>query len=78
MEKNKVVGVDNIHVEMLQASPDLFASLLTKWWTVVGKTGVVPKSWNIGILVPLFKKWEQDDPASYRPLCMLSQIREIF
>lgn len=28
-------------------------------------------------MVPLFKKGDQDKPSSYRPLCMLSHIRQI-
>lgn len=77
MSRKKAVGTDNIHSEMLQTAPDLFASLLTQWWIVVGKSGVVPDSCIIGVMVPLFKKGEQDEPSSYRPLCMLSHIRKI-
>lgn len=77
MEKYKAVGSDNVHAEMLQVAPGLFASLLTQWWIVVGRTGIVPDSWNTSVLVPLFKKGEQYNTASYRPLCMLSHIRKI-
>lgn len=77
MEKNKAVGVDNIHAEMMQVVPDLFASLLTQWWLIMGRTRITPDEWNTGILVPLYKEGEHHEPSSYRPLCMLSHVRKV-
>lgn len=76
MQRNKAVGVDNVHSEMLKTSPDLFAKLLTKIWEVVGETRVIPDSWTQGILFPLHKKGPHIKPENYRPLCMLSHIRK--
>lgn len=42
MARNKVVGIDSIHSEMLQTALDVFASLLAQWWIVIGQTGIVP------------------------------------
>lgn len=39
MALNKAVDTDSNHSEMLQTAPNLFASLLTQWWRVVGKSG---------------------------------------
>lgn len=35
MERNKAVGVDKVHAEILQCDPALFAHILTKLWTRV-------------------------------------------
>lgn len=77
MEKHKTVGVDNIHADMFQFSPMLFAGLLTKIWAKVGSTLLIPEAWNVGVLVPLLKAGRQVDPADYRPLCILSRIRKV-
>lgn len=74
MHRNKAVGVDNIHSEMLQTAPALFARVLTKMWEVVGRTKIVPESWARGIMVPLHKNGPYDRPDNYRPLCMLSHV----
>lgn len=73
--KNKAVGVNNVHIEMLQAVPELFARMLAKLWETVGETQIVPNSWLMGVLVPLHKYGPQDELANYRPLCMLSHVR---
>lgn len=77
MYKQKAVDVDDFHAEMLQVAPDLFARVLAKLWEKVGETLLIPEACNTGILVPLYKKGEQDDPANYRPLCMFSHIRKV-
>lgn len=56
MEINKAVGTDNIHSEMLQVAPDLFASLFKQWWIDICKTDIIPEVWNTGIIVQLLKK----------------------
>lgn len=77
MERHKAIGVDNVHAEMLQTAPALFARALSKLWEVVGTTLMVPKSWTTGVLVPLHKHGPLSDPAFYRPLCMLLHVRKI-
>lgn len=77
MVKHKAVGVDSIHVEMLQTAPALSARVLAVVWEKVGETKLIPEVWSTGILVPLHKKDSQCDPANYRPLCMLSHVRKV-
>lgn len=42
MEKHKAVGVDNVHIEMLQIAPDIFARVLAQLWEKVGETALMP------------------------------------
>lgn len=64
MPRNNEVGLDNIHSEMLQKSPTLFARVLKKMWEVVGSTTKIPTSWTHVVLVPLLKKGDNDKPAN--------------
>lgn len=78
MEANKVIGSDGIHVEMLKANPGEAAELLTKMWQLVGETGIVPRGWLTGTIVPFhIGKGEQQEPANSRPLCILSHVRKL-
>lgn len=58
-------------------APSLFPSLFANMWEVVGVTAIIPKSWCMGIMVPLLKKGANHEPSNYRPLCMLSHVRKI-
>lgn len=55
MDSNKAIGVDGIHVEMLNSNPSGAASLLTKMWQVVSRTRFITKAWLTGVIVPLYK-----------------------
>lgn len=78
MESNKAIGLDGIHVKMLKANPGASSELLTTIWQVVGKTGIVSHSWIKDTIVPLFKgKGDQQEPANWRPLCILSHARKL-
>lgn len=68
--------MDDVHSEMLQTAPAVFARVITKIWEVVGKTKVIPEAWTRGILVPLHKKGANNKLENYRPLCMLSHNRK--
>lgn len=75
MERHKEVGVDNVHAEMLQTAPQLFARILKKLWAKVVETLLIPEAWTTGVLFPLLKKGEQSDPANCRSMCMVSHVR---
>lgn len=77
MDKHKAIGVDNVHVELLQIEPVLFARILSKVWETIGNKMSVPRSWTMGILVPLQKSGLGNNPENYQPLCMLSNIRKV-
>lgn len=78
MECNKAIGEDGVNVEMLKSNPEAAASLLTKMWRAVGKSGCFPEDWLRGIIVPLYKgKGCQKEVVNFRPLCILSHVRKI-
>ena len=40
---------------------------------------VVPKSWTIGVINPIFKnKGSTNDPTNYRPVTLLSCLGKLF
>lgn len=68
------MGVDGVHIEMLQANPTESAKLLAEWFTEVGRTGQFPNEWKEGIICPIYKKGPQNLPENYRLVCLLSHV----
>ena len=43
------------------------------------KYGVAPTCWKVGLVFPLVKEGkDSSQPASYRPICLLSHVRKLF
>ena len=62
---------------MLQTPPEDCSKLLYAIWKAVGRLGEYPQDWNQGLLIPIWKpKGSQDQPSSYRPICLLSHARK--
>ena len=49
-------GVDEIHLEILKALVIVGPSWLTRFLSVVWKSGTVPMECQTGVVVPIFKK----------------------
>lgn len=78
MDRNKAVGEDNLHVEMMKKYASKIAQTLIKCWREVGRTKIIPDAWTSGSIVPLFKgKGEMGTPQNYKPLCILSHARKV-
>lgn len=76
-KRNRSVGKDGIHIEMMQIDPDECAKLLAAWWATVVRSGQFPQEWAEGLLCPIYRKGPQDKAESYRPVCVLSHTRKV-
>lgn len=43
----------------------------------MGRVGQLPQQWEEGLVCPIYKKCPQEDPASYRSVCLLSHTRKV-
>ena len=55
LQSGKAPGIDEIRPEMLKALGVNGLSWLTRLFNIAWETGTVPKVWQIGVVVPLFK-----------------------
>ena len=79
LKSGKASGLDNVSNEYIKATCDLLMPFYHKLFNVVFDTGVIPESWLIGSIVPIFKnKGEKDDPKNYRPITILSCVGKLF
>ena len=75
MKNNKASGIDLIVNECLKNSSDSLIKLITKLFSVILDTGIIPTEWTIGIIRPIYKKKGSiNDPDNYRGITLLSCI----
>ncbi|KAK5902677.1 hypothetical protein CesoFtcFv8_007911 [Champsocephalus esox] len=78
LHSGKAPGVDEIRPEMLKALGVEGLSWLTRLINVVWKSETVPKEWQTGVVVPLFKKGDQRVCANYRCITLLSPPGKVY
>ena len=74
LKNGKAAGPDGIIGELLKHAGHLAVYFLVKFFNVLFDRGRYPDSWTESIIVPLFKKGNQNDPNNYRgiSLCDIS------
>lgn len=74
----KADGLDGIPTCLLKLSFPSIASSLTHIFNLVISKGIIPKDWKSARVTPIFKADSKVDPASYRPISVLSVIAKLF
>ena len=79
LKLNKASGDDDIRNELIRSTEHFMSDVYVKLFNVVFKNGIVPKSWTIGVINPIFKnKGSANDPTNYRPVTLLSCLGKLF
>uniref|UniRef100_A0AAQ4S6N9 Reverse transcriptase domain-containing protein n=1 Tax=Gasterosteus aculeatus aculeatus TaxID=481459 RepID=A0AAQ4S6N9_GASAC len=78
LRSGKAPGIDEIRPEMLKAMGVGGLSWMTRFFNIAWKSGTVPKEWQIGVVVPLFKKGDQRVCANYRGITLLSLPGKVY
>ncbi|KMQ90177.1 reverse transcriptase [Lasius niger] len=77
---NKAPGPDLVEVKVLKTAVKVIPGQITRLFNGCLQWGVFPKAWKTGSLRALLKGEDKDeqDPKSYRPICLLSVIGKLF
>ena len=79
LKNNKACGMDRILNEYFKTACQSLAPTLTKLFNLVLETGIVPDSWTVGTIQPLYKnKGDTSDPENYRGITILSCFSKLF
>ena len=78
LKNNKSCGLDNILNEFLKASTPLVKNVMLKLFNVILNSGIFPKEWARGEIIPIFKKGEINDPQNYRGVTLVSCLGKLF
>ena len=79
LKNNKSCGIDNIINEFIKFSPNEYKLLLVKLFNLILKTGIIPTSWGISFISPIYKnKGSKSDPDNYRGISLISCLCKLF
>ena len=79
LKNNKSNGIDNILNEHLKMSIHKMLPIYKKLFNIIFDSGLVPESWSIGDILPIYKnKGDPNLPENYRPITLLSCFGKLF
>ena len=70
--------MDEVRPEFLRALDVVGLSWLTRLCSIAWTSGTVPLDWQIGVVVPLFKKWDRRVCSNYRGITLLSLPGKVY
>ena len=63
---------------MIKAAKTILAPILCNLFNEILRLQYFPKAWSKGIIIPIFKAGDVDDPDNYRGICLNSAISKLF
>ena len=79
LKNNKAAGYDQLVNEYLKVSNQRLLSIYCNIFNIVFNSGVIPESWSIGIIQPIYKnKGDPKDPDNYRAITLVSCLGKLF
>ena len=78
MQSGKAPGYSGIPIEFFKSAPRICIDMLKSLFNSVLSTGIYPPEWTYGVIIPIYKKGNVNDPANYRPITLLEVSGKIF
>ena len=79
LKNDKACADDEIINEYIKSTADRFIDVYENLFNIIFDTGVIPESWLVGIIKPIYKnKGNSKDPKNYRPITILSCLGKLF
>ena len=78
MKRHKAQGVDGITSDIVKLGGPIVLTYLINIFNNILKTKQIPDSWHEAKIVILFKKGDPKDIKNYRPISLLSQLKNIY
>lgn len=79
LKNGKSSGIDNTLNEHIKHTAEMLLPLYHKLFNLIFDNGIIPDSWKIGIIHPVYKnKGDKKKPENYRPITLLSCLGKVF
>lgn len=74
----KACGTDNLLNEYFIEAGDILLSHITDLFNILLDSGYFPDGWTEGIIIPLFKKGNENDVNNFRGITLVSCLSKVF
>ena len=74
---NKSPDVDGFHPRILKETAQEIGIPLTNLFKLSINTGIIPTSWKLAQITPIYKKGDRSNPRNYRPISITSILCRI-
>ena len=78
LKGGKACGIDGISPEIIKFAPSIFTDILYDLFQKCFLLGTFPDQWKVGLIHPVYKKGDKNNPASYRPITLLCIMSKLF
>jgi hypothetical protein len=78
MKNNKAAGCSGIVAEMLKAGGQFLETRLLSLFKSIWSKEVMPADWEVGIVIPLYKKGDKMDLNNYRGITLMDVVGKLF
>ena len=78
LNTSKTTGPDRIPALLLKQNSEMFAPILSLFFTESYKQGIVPEQLKLANVTPIYKGGNRKDPSNYRPVSITPIIAKIF
>ena len=78
LQNNKSAGLDNIKNEHIKSTSEVMIPIYTKLFNLIFDSAIIPESWSLGTIRPIYKKGDPVLPKNYRPITILSCLGKMF
>ena len=77
-KNNKSSGTDHLCAELFKSSFNIISPFLLKLYNRLFANGEYPRLWGEGIIVPIFKGGNPDEPGNYRGITLINIMGKIY
>ena len=74
MKCGKVSGPDDIRNEFIKYEKQNLKFVLNHLFNVIYDTGIYLEKLSTGVIVPIYKKGDKDDPSNYRGITLTCMV----
>lgn len=78
LKYKKAASVDLVKNEMIKASYEILSIVYLRLFNLIIKAGIYPSVWCFGLITPIFKSGDKQDPGNYRGICVSSCLGKFF
>ena len=74
MKNKKAEGIDKIANEMIKFFPEKILEALLELYNLYLEKGIIVENWCEGLLCPLYKENDKNNPDNYRGICISNAL----